>query len=85
MFVFMFNISFNILIKALLKEIVGLLTPPGKDDTLLTERMFTVEPLRPEPDQDRLLKSNHSYVKIFVAWLNSYISSTVLNSMASSF
>ena len=59
MFVFMFTISFHILIKAPLKVIDGLLVPPGKDDTLQTERLFTVEPLRPEPDQERL-KSNQT-------------------------
>ena len=44
------------------KEIDGLLVPPGKAYTLLTDNLITGKPLWFEPAQEKWFKSNHLYI-----------------------
>ena len=49
------------------KKIDGLLVPPGKAYTLLTDHLITGKPLWFEPALEKWLKSNHPYIQAFVA------------------
>ena len=44
------------------KETDGLLVPPGKDYTILTDHLNTGKPLWSEPAQGKWFKSNHLYI-----------------------
>ena len=46
------------------KEIDGLLVPPGKASSLLTDQLFTGLPLRSEPAQEKWLESNQPYISL---------------------
>ena len=67
------------------KEIDGLLVPPGKDYTLLTDHLSTGKPLCFEPAQEKWFKSNHPYIFSFCGLLKWLYFKHLLDVMASSF
>ena len=53
------------------EEIDGLLAPPGKASTLLTDHLIIGLPLWSEPAQEKWFRSNHpyNYKSLIVCWL----------------
>ena len=67
------------------KEIDGLLVPPSKAFSLLTDHLITSKPIWSEPDQEKCFKSNHKDKPLWLIVGCGLYLKRLLDAMASSF